>query len=295
MTHRSLYILTLGLLLGFTWSAEPPVRSSVQAKEPVRGIPFGPWTVPLDLIGPVYSGGVITGHTPYRQLEAVRARKGQVVLYLARRKSQDEYGQISVAAVDRFLQTWPDITPYIRDGTVWGIIVSDDITGKRIWGPDAPYYAQIDSMAKLVLDRWPRVRTIVRAPPRVMNYPWKWVHWAWAQYTNAPRNGEITAYRDRELAKAESLGLCLVFGLNTVNGGDGSSGKGNRRRSPMTGAEILKYYSVLLPYTPVAYHWRYEPELEADPGIRAAMETVRAWADTTPRPSCRFEGKDDGR
>jgi len=262
-------------------SESPSHRSS--------GVPFGPWGLRAHLLGSVYNGGVLTGHAPYRQLEEIRSRHGQVVLYLARKKSQGPDGRLNVAAVERFLQTWPDLSPYIKDGTVWGIMVSDDITGKHIWGPDAPYYAQIDSIAKLVQDRWPGVRTIVRAPPTVMSYPWKWVQWSWAQYTNAPRNGEVKAYRLRQSAKADSLGLCLAFGLNVVNGGDGSSGVGSPRRYRMSGAEILKYYSELLPYTPVAFHWEYRPEMDEDPEIRAAMQTVRAWADTMPKPECRYE------
>jgi hypothetical protein len=297
------FVFGLALLGCTTPAALPPVRLSLQKVTaisprvsrtesevpPARGVPFGPWSIPPHLIGPLYNGGVLTGHTPFRQLDEVRARKGQVVLYLARKKSQ-EHGTISVAAVERFLETWPDISSYIRDGTVWGIMISDDITGKQIWGPGAPYFPQIDSIAKLVTDRWPEARTIVRAPPTNMVYPWKWVRWAWSQYSH--RNGEVTEYRDRQLAKADSLGLCLVFGLNVINGGEGSSGVGPRRRrhrNRMSGAEILKYYSALLPHTPVAFHWEYRPEVEADPEIRAAMEKVRAWADTTPQPSCRHD------
>jgi hypothetical protein len=267
-------------------------RPLTSDKAVVRGIPVGPWTLPPDLIGSVYNGGVLTGKNPYRQLDEVRSRKGQVVLYLARKKSQDEYGVISVAAARRFLADWPDISPFIKDGTVWGIMVSDDITGKRIWGPDAPYYAQIDSIAQIVKERWPEVRTIVRAPATQMNYPWKYVEWAWGQYNNAPRNGEVKSYRDREIAKADKLGLCVAFGLNVVNGGNGSSGKGGQRggrRFQMTPAEVLEYSAALLPYTPVAFYWEYRPELEADPEMHAAMQKVRAWADTMPRPTCRFD------
>src|SRR4051794_37837299 len=97
-----------------------PPRSSASAVP--RGIPVGPWTVPPDLLGPVYNGGVLTGKAPYRDLEQVRSHKGQVVLYLARKKSQDQFGTLSVEAVRRFVSTWPDISSYIRDGTVWGII-----------------------------------------------------------------------------------------------------------------------------------------------------------------------------
>jgi hypothetical protein len=266
-------------------------RLSTNSTAP-RGIPVGPWTVPPSLLGPVYNGGVLTGKTPYRDLDEIRSRKGQVVLYLARKKSQDESGMISVDAVRRFISTWPDISSYIRDGTVWGIIVSDDITGKQIWGPNAPYYAQIDSIAQLVKERWPEVRTIVRAPPTTMNYQWKWVTWAWGQYSNAPRNGEVSEFRVRQSAKADSLGLCLAFGLNVVNGGDGSSGIGGGRggrRYQMTPAEVLRYTQALLPYTPVAFYWEYRPELESDPEMHAAMQKIRSWADTLPRPTCRFE------
>ena len=63
-------------------------RPTASDKAVVRGIPVGPWTLPPDLIGSVYNGGVLTGKNPYRQLDEVRSRKGQVVLYLARKKSK---------------------------------------------------------------------------------------------------------------------------------------------------------------------------------------------------------------
>jgi len=253
-----------------------------------RGIPFGAWALPPHLLGPLYNGAVLSGHQPYQRLDEVRARKGQAVLYLARNRSR-QHGVLSVAEATNFLNSWPDLTSYIRDGTVWGIIVSDDITGKNIWGPDAPYYAQIDSIAKAVKDRWPEARTIVRAPPTKMTYDWKWVGWAWAQYSNAPRNGKVADYLKRESAKADQLGLCVIYGLNIINGGDGSSGRGAKRKYLMTGDEFLRYYSVLLPHTPLAFHWQYRPELEENSDLIAAMQQVRAWADTMPRPSCRFE------
>jgi hypothetical protein len=253
---------------------------------PGRGIPFGAWSIPTDMLGPLYNGTVLTGVQPYVHLQEIKERKGKVVLYLARNKSRNQ-GIISVAAVERFLADWPDISPYIKDGTVWGIMVSDDITGKHIWGPDAPYYAQIDSIARLVKERWPGVRTIVRAPVDKMEYPWKWVDWAWVQYSH--RYGEVAGYRDRQLALADSLHLCVAFGLNVLNGGDGSSGiKSRKLRAQMTPGEILKYYSALLPYTPVAFHWEYKPGFDDDPAIRAAMEKVRSWADTTVPPTCRY-------
>jgi hypothetical protein len=274
--------LLLGVIAWAT-SAPPP---STQRRTEARGIPFGPWHAPVHLLGTEYSGTVLGGPEPYRHLEEVRDRKGQIVIYLARNKSRDR-GYLSVPAVERFLANWPDLSPYIKDGTVWGIIVADDITGKKIWGPDAPYYAEIDSIARMVKGRWPGVRTIVRAPVNRMNYPWKWVDWAWVQYSD--RFGDVAAYRDRQLALADPLHLCVAFGLNVINGGDGSSGVSRgRRKTWMSADEILKYYRALLPYTPVAFHWTYRPEYEEDPKIQAAMATVRSWADTTARPSCRY-------
>jgi hypothetical protein len=251
-----------------------------------RGIPFGPWNAPPGLIGTRYSGSVLSGIKPYRNLEEIKDRKGTVVLYLARNKSREK-GVFSVASIERFLAGWPDLGPYIKDGTVWGIMVADDITGKHIWGPEAPYYAQIDSVAKLVKERWPGVRTIVRAPVNRMKYPWKWVDYAWVQYSQ--RFDDITKFRDRQLALADSLHLCTVFGLNTINGGDGSSGRSTgKNRARMSPDEILEYYRVLLPYTPMAMHWEYRPDYDEDPAIQTAMATVRSWADTTTRPSCRY-------
>src|SRR5690242_16312381 len=40
-------------------------RAVASDKAVVRGIPVGPWTVPPDLLGSVYNGGVLTGKNPY--------------------------------------------------------------------------------------------------------------------------------------------------------------------------------------------------------------------------------------
>lgn len=259
----------------------------------VRGVLLGAMTGPPEgLGGGIYNAVLLSGPKAYAGLPEVRARGGKAVLYLARNPSRAwdpalRDSVLSVEAVKKFLDGWPDISSYVADGTIWGIMVADDITGKDIWGPGAPYLPEIDSLGLLVTQKWPGIRPIVRSPPTVLakyRYQWRWVRWAWAQY--AYRMGPVATYRDQNLAQAKALGLCLAFGLNTVNGGDGSSGIGTPPRSRMSAAEIVKYYSVFLPHTPIALHWEYRDEIDNAPDIKAAMRTVRAIADTTPAPSC---------
>jgi hypothetical protein len=80
------------------------------------------------------------------------------------------------------------------------------------------------------------------------------------------------------------MGICLVFGINAVNGGDGSSGRGTIPRARCQPTEVLTYAKVLLPYTPIFLNWEYRDDIESR--IGKALRQVRAMADTMPAKSC---------
>jgi hypothetical protein len=292
------------------------------------GIAFGPYHVPLDSLGKpgfYYSGGTRNGVplTLLSDLSKVRAVKSRVAISLLRAKTQDATGKLSVATTRAYIATWPDISSYVADGTVVGIIVSDDITWPDAWGGERPPLARVDSIALLVKNRWPNAVTMVRAAPtHLVGRTWRWLETGWAQYDGPYRSGPPATYRANQVASAKALRLGLVLSLNVLNGGCGPvelgacmpeapgtsilgtfADAGSVRRYQMSAAEVLHYGKTFLAesYNCSFIHWQWSPIWTADrppeqlagvkafdtrPDVRAAMTELSSIARQRPFTSC---------
>jgi hypothetical protein len=119
---------------------------------------------------------------------------------------------------------------------------------------------------------------------------------AWAQWQGPPGAAGTglspEEFRDRHVAHAKRLGLGLVFGMNYLDGGDGSSGIQRDPARPewwqMSAAEVMKVGTVLTgaPYSCALLSWRYDPEFEGRPEIRAALDSVGRVAAARGGTSC---------
>ena len=271
------------------------------------GITFGPYHVPPDSLGRpgfYYSGGTRNGYpgTLLSELSKARAAKGRVAISLLRAKTQDATGKLSVATTKSYIATWPDISSYVADGTVVGIIVSDDITWPDAWGGERPPLARVDSIALLVKNRWPNAVTMVRAAPtHLVGRTWRWLETGWAQYDGPYRSGPPATYRANQVASAKALRLGLVLSLNVLNGGCGPVELGacmpeapgtsilgtfadaeSVRRYQMSAAEVLHYGRTFLAesYNCAFIHWQWSPIWTADRPL-SQLEGVKAF-DTRP-------------
>jgi hypothetical protein len=293
------------------------------------GLPFGVSHLPPDSLNRLslgYSGAIINGIASSLKvdLDRVRARNGRVILAILRSKTKDAAG-LSVAATDAELAKWQagvDLNPYLADGTVIAIYVSDDITSKE-WGPDAPYLARIDSLAGAVKARWPTAPTIVRAKPtELSSFKWRWLDAGWAQYRGPYRDGTPTQFRDIQVASAKAQKLGVVIGLNLLDGGCGPTpacmpgvpgtsilgtfpNAASVRRYQMSAPEVLAYGKVFVtePYNCASIGWQWSPlyvssRLPADQlaaiqafdrraDVRAAMGDLSILAGQRPRTSCK--------
>lgn len=278
------------------------------------GVGFGAWNYPLDSLGTGAYNSTVLAAVPASlgaNLAKARAAHGHLVLAFLRTRTRAVVGRdtvLSVAETRRYLTEWPDITPYLLDGTVVGLNVSDDITGKAIWGPGAPYYGRIDSLALAALERWPTAVTYVRARPDQLPYKWRWLAGAIAQYNGVIRDPPPAVYAAQQQLAADSLGLCLALGLNTLSGGDGSSGiygtytDTTVRRYQMSAPEVLRNWIAFLPHTTIALHWEWSPifamssmqpaqlalvrAFDGRADVRLAMTALATIAAATPRRSC---------
>lgn len=292
------------------------------------GIAFGPYHVPLDSLGRpgfYYSGGTRNGvpSSLLSDLSQVRAARGRVAISLLRLKTQDATGKLSVPTTQAYIATWPDISSYIADGTVVGVVVADDITWPVAWGGESPPLARIDSIALLVKNRWPNAVTMVRATPtQLVGRTWRWLETGWAQYDGPYRSGPPATYRANQVASAKAQRLGLVLSLNVLNGGCGPVALGacmpeapgtdilgtfadaaTVRRYQMSAAEVLYYGQTFLaePYNCAFIHWQWSPiwtasrpleqvlgvqAFDTRPDVQAAMANLSTIARQHPVTSC---------
>ncbi|MGH7527848.1 MAG: hypothetical protein ACREMX_14215 [Gemmatimonadales bacterium] len=306
--------------------AEPPsplspATASAKPERPTasRGIPFGAFHLPAELLGQPnipYTATLWTvrGSTLRRQLETVRTAKRHILLAVPRSKSKDSRGRLSAAAVGEELARWRaavDLDEYLKDGTVLGIYVTDEPNCASCWGGTRANQLQVDSMAMLAKRIWPEVVTFARVEPGWFKTPPQFLDAAWAQYNGPIRDGLPGHYRREQVAAAKARGLGLVLWMNTLDGGDGSSkipgtfqNAAKVRRWQMTAEEVLHYGSVFLaePYNCLALHWQWSPafglrrpfeQLDAvrafddRSDVRVAMDSLATLAAERPASSCR--------
>jgi hypothetical protein len=197
---------------------------------------------------------------------------------------------------------WPRLSPYIADGTIAGFMIGDDITASE-WGIQPPYLDRYDAIAAIVMGHHPKAVPMMRARAgQLSGYSWKNQVVAWAQYSF--RKGEVNKFLADNLAAAAKLGITTIFGLNVLDGGDGSSKilgtYADKSAYQMTAVEILKFGKVLLPESPIFPTWRWTGNFdmsvpaEALPGIKAfdsradvkaAFGELRKMGDSLLRPA----------
>ena len=161
---------------------------------------------------------------------------------------------------------------YIADGTILAHYMTDEPKSRGSWGGEVMPNDAIDEMARYSKLIWPTLPTTVRVSPSKLvrhaggydvplpDWEWQYLDVGWAQYSE--RFGSVTEYAAVEVAEAERQGLGLIFGLNVIVGGDGSSGipgyvSGKWSMSPQ---ELLDYGTALIgtPEACAFFMWRYD-------------------------------------
>jgi hypothetical protein len=270
-----------------------------------QGIPFGETGLPPELFRPPNTGAIlpVSRSTVGAVLRAAQAGKLRLVLNLA--GSGNHYrnpdGTFNMAVWKSRIDTYRDVdfAPYVTEGLILAHFLMDEPGAVNTWGGRAVSRADIEEMARYSKSIWPTLPTAVRAPPgwllagdtTYQNLDIAWAQWAGPGHS-ASRGLTAEQFRDANVAQAKQLGLGLVFGLNYLDGGDGSSGI--RGTSPeadwwqMSAAELMHVGTVLAaaPYSCAFLSWRYQPEFERRPDVRAALDSVAAVAAARGGTSC---------
>ena len=117
-----------------------------------------------------------------------------------------------------------DLEPYIADGTIIGHYLIDEPKSSGSWGGQAVSNGLLDQMAAYSKSIWPTVPTVVREhPTNLTGFSWQHLDISWVQY-NYRLGSDIDLYIERERAAAEEGGFGVVLGLQSLAGGDATSG-----------------------------------------------------------------------
>lgn len=239
-------------------------------------------------------------------LGQARADGKSVILLLAGPASQykNDDGTFSLekwkSKIDLYAHL--DLDEWIADGTIFvHYLISEPMSRSR-WGGQVITAEVIDEMAAYSKRYWPELPTVAREQPTdllrhaggyevaIPGWTWSYLDASWARYRIS--KGPIADFIEDEVQAARGQGLGLLFGMNVLQGGDGSSGVvGYNNDWVMSADELLEYGEKLImePYgcAMLMWHLNFDDIVYFEvPEIEAAMTRLAEVArDREPR-SC---------
>jgi hypothetical protein len=289
-----------------TPEADPPTMPSPAAS--ARGIPFGDSHLPVERFTRPYTGALraLWPSSALAELNAARAAGFRIVVSMAGARSYytNSNGTFNMALWRKRIDLYRrlNLQTYAANGTVIGHYLVDEPFCPSCWGGRAITAAEIEDMARYSKSIWPGLATIVRSPPTLLaqqNYRYLDVAWAqWEGPLHVPSTRMTPEqFRDREIAAAKARGLGLVFGMNYLDAGDGSSriaGTYKNATSPkvnrwqMSAAEVKRVGVVFAAasYGCAVLSWKYSTTFLSRPGMTSAISQVSNVATNRERSSC---------
>ena len=270
-----------------------------------QGIPFGEFGLQPEHFRAPYTGAVVivSRSSAAAVLRAAQARKLRLVLNLGggRKLYSNPDGTFNLERWKARIDTYRDVdfAPYVTEGLVLAHYLVDEPGATGSWGGRPVSRADIDAMARYSKSIWPTLPTAVRATADWLgrgDTAYTSLDIAWAQWAGPHRGGSTgltpEQFRDENVALAKELELGVIFGMNYLNGGDGSSGVPGTDEHPerwqMSAAEVAHVGTVLAgaPYACALLSWRHDAEFESRPEVRAALDSVANVAAARGGTSC---------
>lgn len=245
------------------------------------------------------------------ELNLARADGKTVVLHLAGttgsyRNPDDTFNlDLWKAEIDKFADV--DFTPWIEDGTLLVHYLITEPMSRSRWGDEVVTVEVLDEMARYSKQHWPNLPTTVREQPTdlmihaggyetpVDGWEWSYLDAGWARYLT--RKGPIEEFIAAEVSAAKAQGLGLLFGLNVLSGGDGSSGQiGYNDLYVMSPEELVEYGTKLInePYgcAMIMWHLNFDDiPYFGTPEIDAAVTELGVLARTRDPVPCIAPGR----
>ena len=232
---------TNGPVTDATTPAAAPVGPTAPAPEmavtsiTAPGVPFGDFHLPTSLFSSsLYTGSLqaLSASSAISLLNSAKGYGDRVVISMAGNRSNytNSNGTFNMTLWKNRINAFKSLnfSQFVTSGTVIGHYLVDEPLCSQCWGGTAISYAQIEEMSKYSKSIWPTLPTGVRAAPsKLGNTAYASLDFGWAQW-EGPLHGASFGltpqqFRDAQTAVAQKLRLGLVFGLNYLDGGNGSS------------------------------------------------------------------------
>jgi hypothetical protein len=184
---------------------------------------------------------------------------------------------------------------YYASGTILANYLVDEPDCSSCWGGKTITGAQVAEMSSYAKSILPGIPTVVRVVPawfRKVGLTGNDVDLAWAQYGGPLHSPSLNMtpeqFRDQNVADAKALGMGLILGMNTLDGGDGSSGIPGTynlttvtNRWQMSAAEVQHAGTVFAKeaYVCAVLDWRYSLTLTSSTFTSAQETAVQAFDD----------------
>lgn len=265
-------------------TVDAPAPAPAPTPEPTptptgSGIAFGTFHLPDDQYGVRSYTGALRGLEPsYAETNLAAAASKGIRLVVSLPGSRSTYtnadGTFNLTLWKQRMDRWRTyaslLDKYYQSGTIVGNYLVDEPHCSGCWGGKTIAYADVEEMGRYAKSFLPNLPTLVRTTPGWLlgwgqSYPS--IDGAWAQYEGPlhypSANMTPEQFRDKNVADAKKLGMSLVFGLNVLDGGDGSSGimgaMGVSTRWVMSASEVEHAGTVFAgsSYACSVMDWRY--------------------------------------
>jgi len=282
------------------------------------GILFGDFHLPTTMYRAPYSGSLYAASTStvISNLNAAKSAGMRIVLSMAGNRSfyVNSDGTFNLTKWKSRINAFRNvnIAPFVSSGTVVGHYLVDEPYCAACWGGRQIPKSDIEEMARYSKSIWPSVPTGVRSSPSQLGTSaFTYLDFAWAQYVGPlhyPSFGQSPQqFRDTQIAAAKRLSLGLVFGMNYLDGGNGSSRingtyakdpnlgdntycvKGGCYRYAMSASEVRNAGTVFAQssYACAVISWKYNETFLSRSGMKDAMSAVGAAARNRSRTACK--------
>jgi hypothetical protein len=295
------------------------------------GIPYGSFHLPKDWYGVRGASGllrVLSTSNASTELAAAKAKNMRVVVSLtgAPPLYENADGTFNLTKWKSRMDLWRPHTSllkqYYDNGTIILNYVVDEPNCATCWGGQIIPHSTLQEMTRYAKAILPFLPTVIRVHPGWLKSTpsWPYLDAAWAQTAgplHVPSAGMTPdEFRAKVVAEAKSLNLALVLGMNTLNGGDGSSRiNGTSSQDPNLNDEPSGKYRYQMsaeefertgksfaaePYACAVINWRHSPTMTGYPtytqqfdlrsDVQAAAARIAAVAAGRATKSCRKPG-----
>lgn len=282
------------------------------------GVPFGDFHLPTSMYRAPYSGSLYATSVSavITNLNIAKNAGMRIVISLVgnRRNYTNSDGTFNLSKWKSRVYAYRNVNlaQFVSSGTVIGHYMVDEPYCAACWGGRQIPRSDIEAMAKYSKSIWPSIPTGVRSSPTQLGTTaFTYLDFAWAQYVGPLHYPSFkqtpSQFRDTQVAAAKRLGLGLVFGMNYLDGGDGSSRingtyakdpnlsdnvhctSGGCYRYAMSANEVKNAGTTfaLTSYACAVISWKYNDTFLSRSGMKDAMSAVGSAARSRSRTACK--------